>query len=153
MQQPSETLELHTESDDWGDFGLVIEQLETEEKPSELTEESAPETEGMNDEALQGFMGVMFTLCEQATCIISGIEFSFDDKGKTEVINAAVPVLNKHGGSIMAVFGDYIEEATLLIAVLGLIYTSKRTIKELAIQKAEQEKRDAEKAKTAAQAA
>jgi hypothetical protein len=53
----------------------------------------------------------------------------------------------------MAVFGDYIEEATLLIAVLGLIYTSKRTIKELALQKAEQEKRDAEKAKSAAQAA
>ncbi|MGX1923925.1 hypothetical protein ACUALS_01645 [Vibrio sp. NH-7] len=149
MQQPNETLEPLTESDDWGDFGGFIKQLETEESPTELTEETAPETEGLNDEALQGFMGVMFTLCEQATCIISGVEFSFDEKGKTEVINAAVPVLNKHGGSIMAVFGDYIEEATLLIAVLGLIYTSKRTIKELAMQKAEEEKRNVEKAKAA----
>ena len=149
MQQPNETLEPLAEGDDWCDFGGFIKQLETEESPTELTEETAPETEGLNDEALQGFMGVMFTLCEQATCIISGVEFSFDEKGKTEVINAAVPVLNKHGGSIMAVFGDYIEEATLLIAVLGLIYTSKRTIKELAIQKAEEEKRNVEKAKAA----
>jgi hypothetical protein len=153
MQQPNETLEPLTENFGWPNFDTAIGQLETEEKAAEVaeanTEESDEEPEGLGDEALQGMLSVMFTFCEQATCIISGVEFSFDEKGKNQVIEAAVPVLNKHGGSFLAMFGGYAEEATLLMAMLSLIYTSKRTIKQLAIEKAEEEKRDVEKAKAA----
>ncbi|MDP2592968.1 hypothetical protein Q8W41_26280, partial [Vibrio splendidus] len=63
---------------------------------------------------------------EQATSMISGVEFEFDGKGKQAVIDAAQPVFAKHGSTLMGVFGDYIEEATLLLAVLGLIYASKQ---------------------------
>ncbi|MDH5924582.1 hypothetical protein L8R85_26775, partial [Vibrio splendidus] len=49
-----------------------------------------------------------------------------DGKGKQAVIDAAQPVFAKHGSTLMGVFGDYIEEATLLLAVLGLIYASKQ---------------------------
>nr|MCC4820855.1 hypothetical protein [Vibrio lentus] len=71
-------------------------------------------------------LDIVFALTEQATSMISGVEFEFDGKGKQAVIDAAQPVFAKHGSTLMGVFGDYIEEATLLLAVLGLIYASKQ---------------------------
>ncbi|MFA0173075.1 hypothetical protein AB4424_24135, partial [Vibrio splendidus] len=73
-----------------------------------------------------GLLDIVFALTEQATSMISGVEFEFDGKGKQAVIDAAQPVFAKHGSTLMGVFGDYIEEATLLLAVLGLIYASKQ---------------------------
>ncbi|MDE1210803.1 hypothetical protein [Vibrio aestuarianus] len=155
MQQLDNELEVTSIGDDWGDFDVVIKQLETEEAPTESTEGSAlsTETEGVSTEAFEGLLSVVFTIAEQATSIISGIDFAFDEKGKNEVIKAAIPVLSKHGGELLGWFGDYVEEATLLLAVLALVYTSKRHITELKVYKAEQEKRDAEKAKATAKAA
>lgn len=153
MQQPDNELEVTSLGDDWGDFDVVIKQLETEETPTESTESSALSTETVSSEAFEGFLSVVFTIAEQATSIISGIDFAFDEKGKNEVIKAAIPVLSKHGGELLGWFGDYVEEATLLLAVLALVYTSKRHITELKVYKAEQEKRDAEKAKAAAKTA
>lgn len=115
--------------DDWGDFGAVIDQLEQQEQGEtesvSLTESTESVTEDKT-EAMAGLLDIVFALTEQATSIISGVEFEFDGKGKQAVIDAAQPVFAKHGSTLMGVFGDYIEEATLLLAVLGLIYSSKQ---------------------------
>ncbi|MCX9562998.1 hypothetical protein IG518_10795, partial [Vibrio cholerae] len=101
----------------------------------------------------EGLLNVVFTISEQATSIISGIDFAFDEKGKAEVIKAAIPVINKHGSQLLGLFGNYIEEATLLLAVLALIYTSKRHVTQLKVLKAQQEAANGEKSQTTAQAA
>lgn len=115
--------------DDWGDFGAVIDQLEQQEQGEadsvHLTDSTETVTEDKT-EAMAGLLDIVFALTEQATSIISGVEFEFDGKGKQAVIDAAQPVFAKHGSTLMGVFGDYIEEATLLLAVLGLIYSSKQ---------------------------
>ncbi|MEZ8596043.1 hypothetical protein AB6D21_22915 [Vibrio splendidus] len=115
--------------DDWGGFGAVIDQLEqqeqTESEPVSLTGSTETVTEDKT-EAMAGLLDIVFALTEQATSMISGVEFEFDGKGKQAVIDAAQPVFAKHGSTLMGVFGDYIEEATLLLAVLGLIYASKQ---------------------------
>ncbi|CAK2739733.1 conserved hypothetical protein [Vibrio crassostreae] len=115
--------------DDWGDFGAVIDQLEQQEQGEtdsvHLTDSTETVTEDKT-EAMAGLLDIVFALTEQATSIISGVEFEFDGKGKKAVIDAAQPVFAKHGSTLMGVFGDYIEEATLLLAVLGLIYSSKQ---------------------------
>ncbi|MBY7876309.1 hypothetical protein KW414_13335 [Vibrio fluvialis] len=154
MSQPSEVMDITTGEDDWGDFGGFIKALESEEVATDVSAlPTEAKTESVSSEAFEGFLGIMFTVAEQATSIIAGVDFSFDDKGKAEVISAALPVLSKHGSTLMQVFGDYIEEATLLIAVLALVYTSKRHLTQLKTAKAEQEKRDAEKQKAATQPA
>ncbi|MEZ8265055.1 hypothetical protein AB6C46_23850 [Vibrio sp. 10N.237.312.C02] len=130
MAQTNEVLlEESAAVDDWGDFGAVIDQLEqqeqTESEPVSLTGSTETVTEDKT-EAMAGLLDIVFALTEQATSMISGVEFEFDGKGKQAVIDAAQPVFAKHGSTLMGVFGDYIEEATLLLAVLGLIYASKQ---------------------------
>ncbi|MCC4790509.1 hypothetical protein AB6E39_22225 [Vibrio splendidus] len=130
MEQTNEVLlEESAAVDDWGDFGAVIDQLEqqeqTESEPVNLTGSTETVTEDKT-EAMAGLLDIVFALTEQATSMISGVEFEFDGKGKQAVIDAAQPVFAKHGSTLMGVFGDYIEEATLLLAVLGLIYASKQ---------------------------
>ncbi|MEZ8716003.1 hypothetical protein AB6D81_08410, partial [Vibrio splendidus] len=130
MEQTNEVLlDEPTALDDWGDFGAVIDQLEqqeqTESEPVSLTGSTETVTEDKT-EAMAGLLDIVFALTEQATSMISGVEFEFDGKGKQAVIDAAQPVFAKHGSTLMGVFGDYIEEATLLLAVLGLIYASKQ---------------------------
>ncbi|CAK2169478.1 conserved hypothetical protein [Vibrio crassostreae] len=130
MEQTNEVLLNESAAvDDWGDFGAVIDQLEqqeqTESEPVCLTGSTETVTEDKT-EAMAGLLDVVFALTEQATSMISGVEFEFDGKGKQAVIDAAQPVFAKHGSTLMGVFGDYIEEATLLLAVLGLIYASKQ---------------------------
>ena len=132
MEQANEALPgEQVELDDWGDFGSVIHQLEEQEKTENdsvgLTEPAETATED-KAEAMAGLLEVMFALSEQATSIIAGVEFEFDSKGKAAVIDAAQPVFAKHGSTLMGVFGDYIEEATLLLAVFGLIYASKKQL-------------------------
>ncbi|CAK1694471.1 conserved hypothetical protein [Vibrio crassostreae] len=130
MEQTNEALLNESAAvDDWGDFGAVIDQLEqqeqTESEPVSLTGSTETVTEDKT-EAMAGLLDIVFALTEQATSMISGVEFEFDGKGKQAVIDAAQPVFAKHGSTLMGVFGDYIEEATLLLAVLGLIYASKQ---------------------------
>ena len=130
MAQTNEVLlEESATVDDWGDFGAVIDQLEqqeqTESEPVSLTGSTETVTEDKT-EAIAGLLDIVFALTEQSTSMISGVEFEFDGKGKQAVIDAAQPVFAKHGSTLMGVFGDYIEEATLLLAVLGLIYASKQ---------------------------
>ncbi|MBB1464791.1 hypothetical protein H5300_15860 [Vibrio sp. SG41-7] len=130
MEQTNEVLlDEPAALDDWGDFGAVIEQLEQQEQGEtdsvHLTDSTETVTEDKT-EAMAGLLDIVFALTEQATSIISGVEFEFDGKGKQAVIDAAQPVFAKHGSTLMGVFGDYIEEATLLLAVLGLIYSSKQ---------------------------
>ncbi|MEZ8184089.1 hypothetical protein ACED33_25860 [Vibrio splendidus] len=130
MEQTNEVLlEESAAVDDWGDFGAVIDQLEQQEQGEtdsvNLTDSTETVTEDKT-EAMAGLLDIVFALTEQATSMISGVEFEFDGKGKQAVIDAAQPVFAKHGSTLMGVFGDYIEEATLLLAVLGLIYASKQ---------------------------
>ncbi|TCL27703.1 hypothetical protein EDB52_105265 [Vibrio crassostreae] len=130
MEQTNEVLlEESAAVDDWGDFGAVIDQLEQQEQGEtdsvNLTDSTETVTEDKT-EAMAGLLDIVFALTEQATSMISGVEFEFDGKGKQAVIDAAQPVFAKHGSTLMGVFGDYIEEATLLLAVLGLIYSSKQ---------------------------
>ncbi|MGI9947193.1 hypothetical protein [Vibrio hyugaensis] len=124
---------------DWGDFSSVIDELEREESTavvdSDLSaandEPAAPD----KSEAVAGMLSVAFVLTEQATSAISNVNFAFDEKGKQAVIEAAQPVFAKHGNAIMAFFGNYIEEATLVIAVISLAFTSKRHVKALQLEK------------------
>ncbi|CAK1768799.1 conserved hypothetical protein [Vibrio crassostreae] len=130
MEQTNEVLlEESAAVDDWGDFGAVIDLLEQQEQGEtdsvNLTDSTETVTEDKT-EAMAGLLDIVFALTEQATSMISGVEFEFDGKGKQAVIDAAQPVFAKHGSTLMGVFGDYIEEATLLLAVLGLIYSSKQ---------------------------
>ncbi|MEZ8518019.1 hypothetical protein AB6D50_21115 [Vibrio cyclitrophicus] len=130
MEQTNEVLlEESAAVGDWGGFGAGIDQLEqqeqTESEPVSLTGSTETVTEDKT-EAMAGLLDIVFALTEQATSMISGVEFEFDGKGKQAVIDAAQPVFAKHGSTLMGVFGDYIEEATLLLAVLGLIYASKQ---------------------------
>ncbi|PMM76286.1 hypothetical protein BCT47_16555 [Vibrio splendidus] len=130
MAQTNEVLlEESTAVDDWGDFGAVIDQLEQQEQGETDSVSLTDSTEAVTEdktEAIAGLLDIVFTLTEQTTSMMSGIEFEFDGKGKQAVIDAAQPVFAKHGSTLMGVFGDYIEEATLLLAVLGLIYASKQ---------------------------
>ncbi|WCE31194.1 hypothetical protein [Vibrio sp. SCSIO 43137] len=143
MSQPHDS-ELETAQDDWGDFGAVISQLEQEEKTEALTEsnQSATEPKPDNTESLSALLGVVFMISEKATSIVSGVDFEFDEKGKQEVIGAALPVLNKHGGVVAGWMGDYVEEATLILAVLGLVYVSRNSLKTLKAEKLEKERRE-----------
>ncbi|BCK17516.1 hypothetical protein DDN55_10545 [Vibrio cholerae] len=142
-------------NDDWGDFSTVISQLESDEKSANDDASSvvAEPAQSVSSEAFEGLLNVVFTISEQATSIISGIDFAFDEKGKAEVIKAAIPVINKHGSQLLGLFGNYIEEATLLLAVLALIYTSKRHVTQLKVLKAQQEAANGEKSQNTAQAA
>ena len=157
MEQNNELPEV-IDMDVFPDYSHVVNSLEDTEKQEIFEEQQAQEPaqeekDTLNPEALEGFLGIMFSMAEQATSAISGVDFAFDEKGKTDVIQNAVPVLNKHGGQLLGVFGSYVEEASLVIAVVVLVFSSKRHITELKIQKMEQEKRREEAEKARAQAA
>lgn len=114
--------------DDWGDFSSVLNQLEREEGVTESVTESGQPAVEDKSEAMAGFVEIAFVIIEQVTSVTAGFDFEFDEKGKQKVIDAAVPVLNKHGNGILSVFGDYVEEVTLLIAVLALVLSAKKTV-------------------------
>ncbi|EKB3554547.1 hypothetical protein ONY95_003884 [Vibrio parahaemolyticus] len=120
--------------DDWGDFSAVISGLEQTEVseltdlPTDLPTEAANDDSKPAGEMFQGALSVLFTIAEQATTIISGVDFEFDEKGKAAVIDAALPVLEKHGDTVTSMFGNYMEEAVLGLAVLSLVYSAKKTM-------------------------
>lgn len=113
------------EKSEWGDFAHVISDLTKEEQPEAPTE---PEPDKDKGEAMAGFVDVAFVVIEQVTSVISGFDFTFDEKGKQKVIEAAAPVLSKHSNRVMVLFGNYVEEATLFVAVLALVFSAKKTI-------------------------
>ncbi|MBE3708042.1 hypothetical protein HJ080_09730 [Vibrio parahaemolyticus] len=51
-----------------------------------------------------------------------------NDDSKPAVIDAALPVLEKHGDTVTSMFGNYMEEAVLGLAVLSLVYSAKKTM-------------------------
>lgn len=146
--------ENQSDLDDWGDFSSVLTDLEQTEV-SVLS--NAPTTAANDDEykpageMFEGALSVLFTIAEQATTIISGVEFEFDEKGKAAVIDAALPVLQKHGDAVTSMFGDYIEEAVLGLAVLSLIYSAKKSMaQQKALLELEEKKPREQQEKTAA---
>lgn len=144
--QEHETEQVTEPFDDWGDFNAVITQLEQQESAAEVTESETEQTEPLTEdksESIALLLSGAFSLAEQATSALSGVEFEFDVKGKEEVINAALPVLAKRGDSLIAVFGDYIEEGALLLAVIGLVVGARKTIAEAKAQGGEHGKAEA----------
>ncbi|MDV6251074.1 hypothetical protein [Vibrio sp. EA2] len=142
------------ELDDWGDFSSVLTDLEQTEV-STLTD--LPTTAANDDEVkpagemFEGALSVLFTIAEQATTIISGVEFEFDEKGKAAVMDAALPVLQKHCDTVTSMFGDYMEEAVLGLAVLSLIYSAKKSVaQQKALLELEEKKQRESQEKTAA---
>lgn len=127
----SELLTSNEAVSDWGDFSAVITQLEQQESATAVTDSETEQTEPVTEdksESVALLLSGVFSLAEQATSALSGVEFEFDAKGKEEVINAALPVLAKRGDSLIAVFGDYIEEGALLLAVIGLVVGARKSI-------------------------
>ncbi len=146
MSQPDfELLEPQETIDDWGDFGAVIDQLEQQETEDQPKPEEEQPAEQNNSEALEGLLNVVFTITEQATSIITGVDFEFDAKGKQQVIEAAEPVFTKHGGRLMGVFGNYIEEATLALALLALMYTAQKELKKQRVMALQQKRLEQER--------
>lgn len=136
--------EVDNSFDDWGDFDAAISDLCNDEKAEE--KESSAEDKPLatqdkvdNTEAIQSLLEVVFMVVEKGTAIFTGVDFKFDVEGKQEVTRAAVPVLTKHGAVVSGVFGNYIEEATLLLAVFGLIYTTRHNLKTLKAEKRKQQ--------------
>ncbi len=119
-------------SDDWGDFDAVINQLEQQEQTE--AEALEPETEQVDSskvEAAGDLLHALFGISEKAISHISEVEFTFDEKDKSEVVEASKPVLEMHGDGLLRMFGDYMPYATLLIAIIALIYSSKKRLAEL----------------------
>ncbi|MEZ9440347.1 hypothetical protein [Vibrio atlanticus] len=143
MSQPHDDSTLEALEDDWGDFSSVISTLEAQETDTEsnaLNEANeTAENSGPSQEALSGLLHVFLMISEKATSVVTGVPFEFEEADKIEVINAAIPVLNKNGGAVAGWLGDYVEEATLALAVLGMLYTARQSIN---IKKAEKLKQE-----------
>jgi hypothetical protein len=125
---------------EWGDFGNVIKQLEQQESTESQETETQETVEVDSSETIELLLSSMFNLTEQAISSLNEIEFSFDERGKDEVIQASVPVLKKYGSVALEGF-QYLEEATLVIAVIGLVISTRITVKNAkAIKQAEADK-------------
>ncbi|NLS13356.1 hypothetical protein HGP28_10675 [Vibrio sp. SM6] len=131
--------------DEWG---AIINQIERDEVAALPVELAANEDSYHDADMMSGALSVLFTVAEQATAIISGVDFEFDEKGKQAVTEAALPVLKKHGGKLTAWFGDYVEEGVLALALLSLVYSAKKSIATAQRAQLEEQKRD-EKEKAA----
>ena len=134
-----DTINGQVESDGYGSFDSFISELESSEQSDVPTQAQPEDTEPDAGEAFEGMLNIVLTIAEQATSIISDVEFNFDDKSKAAIVDAAKPVINKHGKGMLGAFGDYMEEATLIMALLALMYTSKRQLKQLKHVKQEAE--------------
>ncbi|WP_283130702.1 hypothetical protein [Enterovibrio norvegicus] len=136
----SDDLELETLNavDDWGDYAPVIAELGQQEQ-APLEEPPKEDKTQLQGDSVAGLLDVAFTLVEQVTSSLSGVKFRFDDEGKTAVIDAAKPVFTKNSGELLELFGDYIDEATLIIAVFGLVWGSKAQLAALKQEKRERE--------------
>lgn len=146
-------LENQPDLDDWGDFSSVINNLEQTEVSTLADMPTAANDDEYQPkgEMFQGALSVLFTVAEQATTIISGVEFEFDEKGKEAVIDAALPVLEKHGDKVTAMFGNYMEEAVLGLAVLSLIYSARKSVaQQKALLELEEKKQREQNEKAAA---
>ncbi len=140
-----------TAFDDWGDFDAVIHQLEAQEQ-SESTEVATltePVDNSSKVEAAGDLLNAVFGLSEKAISHMSGVTFTFDERDKAEVIDASKPVLEMHGDGLLSLFGDYLPYATLIAAIIGLIYSSKCRLAELKAQGGEHGKEDSAAAETA----
>ncbi|OLQ91496.1 hypothetical protein BIY20_01125 [Vibrio panuliri] len=132
LTEVTESVTVDSNGDDWGDFSSVFNQLKTEEQQTESDDEAPSAASekvtynNVTEDSMQALGSVVFVILEQVTSLAAGIEFHFDEKGKESVIQAAAPVLNKYNA--MSMFGNYIEEATLVIAVLGLLFSARQTI-------------------------
>ncbi|UAB70650.1 hypothetical protein INR79_01610 [Vibrio sp. SCSIO 43132] len=145
MSQPDGVLlDAPNGGDDWGDFSSVIRQFEQEENPasSELTEPQSAAPEVDKTEAGAALAETALVVIEQITSFATGLEFEFDAKGRASVAAAVGPVLNKHDGVVAGLMGRYLEEGTLILAIIGLMYTARFNLQKLKAEKAKEEHRE-----------
>ncbi|MDP2573253.1 hypothetical protein Q8W40_13765 [Vibrio penaeicida] len=144
MSQPDGDLLPAQSDDDWGDFSGVIRQLEQEEHAPQTEvsgpEKSAPEVD--KTEAGAALAEAALTVIEQVTSVITGLDFEFDAKGRESVATAVGPVLNKHDGAVSGLMGRYLEEGTLILALIGLMYTTRFNLKKLKAEQSKKEKHE-----------
>ncbi|WP_028025586.1 hypothetical protein [Enterovibrio calviensis] len=139
QQDETEQTDINS-GDPWGNFDPFIDELKNEEtKPIETIEADKPKEGAISSDAVGGLLDVAFTFVEQVTSQLAGVRFRFDEQGKTAVIEAAQPVLDKNDGELMKLFGGYVHEATLVFAVVGLVFGSKQHLVELKQEKWERE--------------
>ena len=141
----------HIHSDvDLGEWGVSLEQLEqTETEQSTALEVNSLESEHNDSDedkklALMMFSGAAFGAMEEVISLFAGVDFQFSERAVNRVTEAAYPVLKKRDFSDL--FGDYIEEATLVLAILGLVYASRKQLE--ALQRSKMEAEHGEKAST-----
>ncbi|MBE4469032.1 hypothetical protein HJ009_07215 [Vibrio parahaemolyticus] len=94
-------IENQPDMDDWGDFSAVISGLEQTEV-SELTDlptEAANDDSKPAGEMFQGALSVLFTIAEQATTIISGVNNSTINTTMTD--HGAVTAAMELGGEML----------------------------------------------------
>ncbi|USD99048.1 hypothetical protein JKJ11_08595 [Vibrio sp. SCSIO 43133] len=74
-------------------------------------------------------LNALFAGLEQMTAAIAGVPFQFEPSCKDAVVEAAYPVLAKQDKG--ALFGGYVEEATLIITLMTLLAVSVTQVKRL----------------------
>jgi hypothetical protein len=139
------------ESSDWGNFAPALQRLEAEEKAqeTEAVTEHQTDSEPDNSAAIEALLHFAFLLFEKGTSMLHGVSFKFDEESRRDVTQAAIPVLHKHNAVVSGWMGNYIEEGTLLIAVLSMVIATRDELKTLKKAKQEAQQHEQEKKRTA----
>ncbi|HHP0461792.1 TPA: hypothetical protein ACRZZJ_004530 [Vibrio harveyi] len=129
-------------ADNLAELDMYVAELQsstsTENQPNASAE---PESEVDTSEAFDALVETGLVVVEQAVSILKDIDFAFDERAKQSVVNAARPVAKQYGGALLEQCGDYMNVMTLVLAILGLWWASKKQITVLELQKEEEEKR------------
>ncbi|MFA0443040.1 hypothetical protein BCU70_11765 [Vibrio sp. 10N.286.49.C2] len=124
---------------------VYVANLQSEAPASVDGQPNATEQEQEADvsEAFDALVTTGLVVVEQAVSIMKDIDFSFDERAKQSVIAAARPVAKQYGGAVLEQCGDYMNVMTLVLAILGLWWASKKQITALEVKKVQEDKRDA----------
>ncbi|MFH4721756.1 hypothetical protein [Vibrio alginolyticus] len=129
-------------ADNLAELDMYVAELQssasTENQPNGNAE---TDSEVDTSEAFDALVETGLVVVEQAVSILKDIDFTFDERAKQSVVNAARPVAKQYGGALLEQCGDYMNVMTLALAILGLWWASKKQITALELQKQEEDKR------------
>ncbi|MFZ3515058.1 hypothetical protein LC147_18375 [Vibrio harveyi] len=123
-------------TDNLAELDLYVAELRSDNSTeSQRVESIESEPEIDTSEALDALVSTGLVVVEQAISIMKEIDFAFDERAKQSVIDAARPVAKQYGGALLEQCGDYMNVMTLVLAILGLWWASKKKITALEMQK------------------
>ena len=123
-------------TDNLAELDLYVAELRSDNSTeSQRVESVESEPEIDTSEALDALVSTGLVVVEQAISIMKEIDFAFDERAKQSVIDAARPVAKQYGGALLEQCGDYMNVMTLVLAILGLWWASKKQITALEMQK------------------